>query len=145
MIKRGVSLYSYQEEYFLGKMDLEACVKAVGDLGPASGVEIIPEQMVREYPKLSEGFIEQWKDWMKKYNVVPTCADAFLETLMFKNRMLDDDEQVDLMERDLKVASQLGCFVLRTLCTTPMNIIERSLPPCREIWCEDRTGNPCSP
>ena len=28
-IKRGVSLYSYQEEYFLRKMNLEDCLKAV--------------------------------------------------------------------------------------------------------------------
>lgn len=126
-IKRGVSLYSYQEEYFLRKMNLEACIKAVADMG-ATGVEIIPEQMINEYPNLSDKFIEQWHGWMKKYNVVPTCMDAFSEALLFKNRVLSDDELVDLMERDLKVASQLGCFVIRTLCTTPMRIIERSLP-----------------
>lgn len=126
-IKRGVSLYSYQEEYFLRKMKLEDCIKAVSDMG-ATGVEIIPEQMINEYPNLSDEFLEKWFGWMKKYNVVPTCADAFSETLLFKNRVLSDDELVDLMERDLKVASQLGCFVIRTLCTTPTRIIERSLP-----------------
>ncbi len=26
-IGRSVSLYSYQEEYYLGKMDLEACIR----------------------------------------------------------------------------------------------------------------------
>jgi sugar phosphate isomerase/epimerase len=128
MIKRGVSLYSYQEEYFLGKLDLEGCIREVGKLGPGSGVEILPEQMIREFPNLSAEFIEKWNHWMKQYNVRPTCADAFLDSLLFKNRVLDDDEMVDMMERDLKVASQLGCYVIRTLCTTPMNIIERSLP-----------------
>ncbi len=126
-IKRGVSLYSYQEEYFLRKMKLEDCIKAVSDMG-ATGVEIIPEQMINEYPELSDGFLEKWFGWMKKYKVTPTCADAFSEALLFKNRVLSDNELVDLMERDLKVASQLGCYVIRTLCTTPMRIIERSLP-----------------
>jgi sugar phosphate isomerase/epimerase len=127
MIKRGVSLYSYQEEYFHRKMKLEDCIKAVSDMG-ATGVEIIPEQMVNEYPNLSDAFLEKWFGWMKRYKVTPTCADAFSEALMFKNRILSDGELVDLMERDLKVASQLGCFVIRTLCTTPMRIIEKSLP-----------------
>jgi len=127
IIKRGVSLYSYQEEYFLRKMNLEDCIKAVADMG-ATGVEIIPEQMINEYPDLTDTFLEKWFGWMKKYNVVPTCADVFLESLLFKNRILSDGELVDLMERDLKVASQLGCFVIRTLCTTPTRIIERSLP-----------------
>jgi len=126
-IKRGVSLYSYQEEYFLRKMDLEDCIKAVSDMG-ATGVEIIPEQMINEYPNLSDEFLEKWFGWMRKYNVEPTCSDGFLEALMYKNRVLSDDEQLDLMERDIRVASRLGCFVLRTLCTTPTRIIERSLP-----------------
>lgn len=125
-IKRGVSLYSYQEEYFLRKMNLEDCLKAVSDLG-APGLEIIPEQMINEFPNLSDEFIEQWQGWMKKYNLTPTCADAFSEDLMFKNRVLSTDELVDLMERDLKVASQLGCSVIRVLCTTPMRVIEKSL------------------
>jgi sugar phosphate isomerase/epimerase len=126
-IKRGVSLYSYQEEYFHRKMKLEDCVKAVADLG-ATGVEIIPEQMINEYPNLSDAFLEKWFGWMKQYNLIPTCADAFSEALMFKNRILSDGELVDLMERDLKVANQLGCYVIRTLCTTPVRIIEKSLP-----------------
>lgn len=126
-IKRGVSLYSYQEEYFLRKMNLEDCIKAVSDMG-ATGIEIIPEQMINEYPNLSDAFLEKWFGWMKQYNVVPTCADVFLESLLFKNRILSDGELVDLMERDLKVASQLGCTVIRTLCTTPTRIIEKSLP-----------------
>lgn len=126
-IKRGVSLYSYQDEYFHRKMNLEDCIKAVSDMG-ATGVEIIPEQMINEYPNLSDEFLEKWFGWMKTYNVVPTCSDGFLEALLFKNRVLSDDEQVDLMERDIRVASRLGCYVLRTLCTTPTRIIERSLP-----------------
>jgi sugar phosphate isomerase/epimerase len=126
-IKRGVSLYSYQHEYFHHRMNLEDCIKAVADMG-ATGVEVIPEQMINEFPYLSDEFLEKWHGWMKKYKTVPTCADAFLETLIYKNRVLSDTECVRLMERDLKVASQLGCFVIRTLCTTPVRIIERSLP-----------------
>jgi len=126
-MKRGVSLYSYQHEYFHRTMDLEACIKAVSDLG-ATGVEIIPEQMINEFPYLSDGFLKKWFGWMEKYNVQPTCCDAFLDTMLYKNRVLSDDECVAMMERDLRVASQLGCFVIRTLCTTPVRIIERSLP-----------------
>ena len=82
-IKRGVSLYSYQEEYFLHKMNLEDCIAAVSAMG-ATGVEIIPEQMINEYPNLSDEFLEKWFGWMKKYSTTPTCMDAFLESLLFK-------------------------------------------------------------
>ena len=42
-IKRGVSLYSFQEEYFLRTMSLEDCIAAAAGIG-ANGIEIIPEQ-----------------------------------------------------------------------------------------------------
>ena len=48
-IKRGVSLYSFQEEYFLRTMSLEDCIAAAADIG-ALGIEIIPEQSIPGYP-----------------------------------------------------------------------------------------------
>ena len=45
MIKRGVSLYSFQEEFFLRKMTLEDCIAACARLG-AKGIETIGEQMM---------------------------------------------------------------------------------------------------
>ncbi len=32
-IKRSVSLYSYQEEFYLGKMNLEDCIREVSKTG----------------------------------------------------------------------------------------------------------------
>ena len=126
-MKRGVSLYSYQHEYFHRIFKLEDCIKAVSDMG-ATGVEIIPEQMINEFPNLSDEFLEKWQGWMKKYNTVPTCADSFLDTLLFKNRVLSEKECLDQLERDLKVASQLGCYVIRTLHLVPITTFEKSLP-----------------
>ena len=42
-IKRGVSLYSFQNETFQGKMNLEDCVRTCAEMG-AFGIEIIGEQ-----------------------------------------------------------------------------------------------------
>ena len=49
-IGRSVSLYSLQEPYFLGKMDLEACVAAVKKQVGADGIEVLVDQM--PYPSL---------------------------------------------------------------------------------------------
>lgn len=37
-IKRSVSLYSYQEEFYTGKMTLEDCIRAASEAG-ATGIE----------------------------------------------------------------------------------------------------------
>ena len=56
-IKRGVSLYSFQEEYFLRTMSLEDCIRVAGDIG-ARGIEIIPEQSIPGFPHLTDEFVD---------------------------------------------------------------------------------------
>ena len=50
-IKRGVSLYSYQNETFQGKMSLEDCIRTSAELG-ANGIEIIGEQTFWGWPEV---------------------------------------------------------------------------------------------
>ncbi len=71
-IKRGVSLYSYQHEYFLRTMTLEDCIAAAGEIG-ARGIEIIPEQSIPGFPHLTDEFVEDWFGWMDKYGTTPVC------------------------------------------------------------------------
>ncbi|MEH7083573.1 TIM barrel protein [Neobacillus drentensis] len=126
-IKRGVSLYSYQEEFFTRKLDLEQCIAAVAKTG-ATGIELLPEQMLKGFPKLTDEFVDQWFEWMDKYGTEPIAYDAFLDTKLFPNRILTLDESVDMMVRDIKIANKLGFKVLRTLVSTPLEVIEKSLP-----------------
>lgn len=131
-IKRGVSLYSYQDEFYTGKMNLEDCIAEVSKTG-ATGIEILPEQMIRNFPNLSDDFIKQWHEWMNKYEVEPIAYDAFLESKLFANRILTKSESIDMMKRDLKLANQLGCKVLRTLVSTPLEVVKGSLDYAEEM------------
>lgn len=127
-IKRSISLYSYQDSYYMGDLDLEGCLREVSKTG-ATGVELLAEEMIKRFPDpiYTEEFQEQWKDWLKKYNLTPTCYDAFLENRIFDNRTLSLGEQIDMMKRDLKCASILGFSCIRTLVSTPIEVIEGSL------------------
>lgn len=127
-IKRSVSLYSYQDEYYDKKLDLEGCLRETAKAG-ATGVELLAEQMIRKFPKPieDEEFRAQWFGWMEKYGLTPSCYDAFLENHIYDNRMLSLGEQVNMMNRDIRLASMLGFPVLRTLVSTPMDVIEGSL------------------
>ncbi len=127
-IKRSVSLYSYQDEYYNKQLDLEGCLRETAKTG-ATGVELLAEQMIRKFPKPieTEEFRSQWFGWMERYKLTPVCYDAFLENHIYDNRRLTLSEQVDMMKRDLRMASLLGFTVLRTLVSTPMDVIEGSL------------------
>lgn len=127
-IKRSVSLYSYQDEYYDGKLDLEGCLRETAKTG-ATGVELLAEQMIRRFPLPIETqeFRDQWFEWLKKYGLEPSCYDAFLENKIYDNRTLSLGEQVNMMCRDIRLASLLGFKNLRTLVSTPMDVIEGSL------------------
>ncbi len=58
-IKRSVSLYSYQEAFFTGKLDLEGCIRESAKAG-ATGIELLAEQMVEEFPVITPEFKEKW-------------------------------------------------------------------------------------
>ncbi len=133
-IKRSVSLYSYQDEYYDKKLDLEGCLRETAASG-ATGVELLAEQMIRRFPLTieDEAFREQWFGWLKKYGLTPTCYDAFLENRIYNNRTLKLSEQVNMMKRDLRLAKMLGFPVIRTLVSTPMDVIEGSLDYAEEI------------
>lgn len=127
-IKRSVSLYSYQDEFYNNQLDLEDCLREVSKTG-ATGVELLAEQMIRRFPLPieDEAFREQWFGWLKKYNLEPSCYDAFLEFKLYDNRTLTLKEQVNMMKRDIRLASMLGFKNLRTLVSTPMPVLEHSL------------------
>jgi len=126
-IRSGVSLYSYQQEYYLRQMNLEDCVRAVSELG-ADGVEILGEQMIPQFPNPSEDFVDRWYGWMEKYKTTPTTYDAFLDTKLHKDRVLTVDESVQMMARDMKLANRLGFKFIRVLVMVSREIIEKSLP-----------------
>jgi sugar phosphate isomerase/epimerase len=125
-IGRSVSLYSYQEEYYLGKLNLEGCIREASKAG-ATGIELLAEQMMDDFPVVTPEFKDRWFFWMKKYQTEPTCYDAFLENHIYDNRTLTMKEQIKMMERDIKIAGELGFKTLRTLVSTPMDVIEGSL------------------
>ncbi|MCI6997360.1 MAG: sugar phosphate isomerase/epimerase [Eubacterium sp.] len=133
-IKRSISLYSYQDEYYDGKLDLEGCLRETAKTG-ATGVELLAEQMIKKFPNPieDEAFRANWFAMLDKYNLVPSCYDAFLENRIFSNRTLSLGEQVNMMKRDIRLAHLLGFPVLRTLVSTPMDVIEGSLDYAEEM------------
>ena len=133
-IKRSISLYSYQDEYYDGILDLEGCLREVSKTG-ATGVELLAEQMIKRFPLPieDEEFRAHWFSMLEKYDLEPSCYDAFLENRLYSNRTLSLGEQINMMKRDLKMAGLLGFPVIRTLVSTPMDVIEGSLEYAEKV------------
>lgn len=134
-IRRGVALYSYQEEFFVGQMALEDCLRELSDIG-AYGIELLPEMMVPDFPNPSPAWVDQWFKWMDQYKTVPTCYTQFIDTMRTKTRNLTVEQGVDTMLRDIKLAKRLGITKVRCLIGTPVPILEALLPHLekQDVW-----------
>ena len=126
-IKRSVSLYSFQEEYFHRRMTLEQIIAACAEMG-VHGIEILGDQMIRGYPNIPDEFIKQWHGWMDKYGVEPACLDNFLDWNKYVGRVMSEDEQVESMTLDILNAKKLGCPVIRVIHDVKPIILERLAP-----------------
>ncbi|RFU18812.1 sugar phosphate isomerase/epimerase family protein [Geodermatophilus marinus] len=126
-IKRGVSLYSFQEEYFLRTLSVEDCIREAAAFG-ARGIEIIPEQMIPGLPRVDDEFVDSWFSWMERYGTTPVATDLFLDTKRHRDRWLTLDEQVASFHRDIDIAVRLGVSVVRAIINTPPEVMESAAP-----------------
>ena len=130
-IKRGVILYSYQEEFYIRTMTLEDCLGEVADIG-ANCIELVAEEMIPGFPNPSDRWVDQWRGWVDKYHIDPVCYMQFQETKLHKDRLLTDEEALENMVRDINLAKRLGFKMLRGDAWTPLKDIERALPYLEE-------------
>lgn len=142
-IKLGVSLYSYQDNYYFQKHDLEGCLAAAAGAG-ATGVEVFSDAMISEWPYVSDAFVDQWNGMMMRYGLEPVCLDHFSDRAMWHNRQLTDEELYERGVLYIKAAHKLGCKYIRLLhsghigrgispyeLTSPA-IVEKLLPVAQE-------------
>ena len=118
-ILRGISLYSLQENYYLGEVDLEGCIALAANEIGVKGIEVLTDQMplpsFRENDMvISDEDLARWFGWMDKYGTVPTAYGANFFTTMYSNRRLTVRETIKWTMKDIKAAAQMGFKVYRT-------------------------------
>ena len=74
-IKRGVSLYSYQQAQFFKQMDWKDMIREVHDNLKTDGIEIIDEATIRHYPFPSDEFVYDWRNYMARYDMKTVTMD----------------------------------------------------------------------
>ena len=132
MIKRGVSLYSYQQEQFFKRMTLRDMVKAVHDNLKTDGIEIIDQAVVRQYPYPSDEFVAEFRDLMAEFDMTAVTMDIYLDTLQFRDHVMTHKEAAERLVRDIRLAAKLGFQNVRCLCSVPIDVIEMALPAAEE-------------
>lgn len=132
-IKRGVSLYSYQNETFLGTMTLEDCIRTSVELG-APGIEVIGEQSFWGWPEagVADEKIAEWHQLIAKYGAVPVAHDFMLDYKRYKGREMPFDEQVASIRKDIDFGARLGVRYLRALVSIAPDVLVAAAPYAEE-------------
>lgn len=132
-MKRGVSLYSYQQTQFFGILNLWEQIREVREGLGADGIEIISQQSIPGYPFPTNAFVDKWHDTMSRHDMVPVAYDPHLDVLQFRDHVMDHDEAADRLKRDIRIAHRLGFGIVRTHSSMPMAVQLKALPLAEEL------------
>lgn len=132
-IKRGVSLYSFQNETFQGKMTLEDCIRTCAELG-ARGIEVIGEQTFWGWPEVgvNQADIDNWHKLIKQYDCVPVSHDYMLDYKRYKGRPMPFEEQVASVRKDIDFGAALGMPFIRSLVSIAPEVLIAAAPYAEE-------------
>jgi sugar phosphate isomerase/epimerase len=112
-IKLGVTLYSFNVEYYTYQYTLEDCMSAVGSLGPGQGVELVGPQMIRGFPDLPVEFEHRFKRAVEKYDLRPSAYGGYGDGQRMTGRWPTKEQQLDYMRRQIRAAQRLGFPIIR--------------------------------
>ncbi|HEX5727954.1 C-glycoside deglycosidase beta subunit domain-containing protein [Microbacterium sp.] len=143
--KYGVSLYSFMGDYGT-VLDLETALAGIADIG-ATGVEILGEGHIPNYPEPSQEWVDDWFRLLEKYGLEPTNYGSWIDTRLHSSgpngRDMSVEEGAAALQRDLRLAKRLGFRSVRPkigvitsdLVPHPIwtEVVERSLPLAEEL------------
>ncbi|MBZ4670793.1 MAG: sugar phosphate isomerase [Oscillospiraceae bacterium] len=130
-IKTCVSLYSLQDEYLNKRMSLGDIMHFVKD-NNAEGIEILPDQMLKGSPDISDDVLAEWNRLIAETGLTPVITDVFLNTNLYKNRKLTKKECIDLLIKEIKLANKLGVHLIRLVSMIPYWVLKPLLPYCEK-------------
>ncbi|MFV0465430.1 MAG: TIM barrel protein [Lachnospiraceae bacterium] len=126
-IKRGVSLYSYQQTQFFKKIDWKGMIREVRENLNTDGIEIIDEAIITGYPFPTEQFVAAFRNQIARYEMNAVTMDIYLDVHQFRDHIMNHKEAAERLKSDIILASRLGFKNVRPLCLVPIDVIEMAL------------------
>jgi len=127
-IKRGVSLYSYQQTQFFKKLDWKGQIREVREGLGTDGIEIINQQLIPHYPFPSEEFLYDFRSYMARYNMNAVTMDVYLDVHQFRDHVMTHGEAAEHLKNDIRLAAKMCFKNVRCLVLVPIDVIEACIP-----------------
>src|SRR5919199_246793 len=113
-LKLGVTMYSFNKEYYDYTYSMDDILRMIGSLGEGTGLEIVPPMFDRSYPYLSLEVEHKLRSAFDKYGIVPAAYGGYSDLSRPAHRFVTDDEAFEFLKVQLDAAKRLGFPVVRS-------------------------------
>jgi sugar phosphate isomerase/epimerase len=125
---QGVTLYSFTRAFHGREVDLEGLIRRVAGDGFGPGLEIVGFSSFRGFPALDDAFVGRFRDLVAEVDLVPTSLAINADIGIHRDRLLDQDELIEYMRRQIEAASRLGFPIARVQISLTPDSMEQLAP-----------------
>ena len=124
----GVTLYSFTNDWQLGRFTFAELIAEVARLGLGPAVEVVGFQSFRNFLDVPDDFARDFRNLLEKHGLTPSCLGGNCDVGRRRDRAMTQDEIVAYLERQIISAQKLGFPVLRIQAFVGPAVFERLAP-----------------
>lgn len=125
---QGVTLYSFTRAFHAREYDLEQLVRKVAAEGYGPGLEVIGFSSFRGFPDVDDAFAGRFRDLIAETGLVQTSLAINADIGIHRDRLLNQDELIEYMRRQIEAAARLGFPIARVQISIEPDSMERLAP-----------------
>ncbi|GLJ61284.1 hypothetical protein GCM10017576_14130 [Microbacterium barkeri] len=129
---QGVTLYSFTRAFHGREYDLEGLIRKVAAEGYGPGLEIIGFSSFRGFPEIDDAFAGRFRDLVAETGLVTTSLAINADIGIHRDRLLDQDELIAYMRRQILAAAKLGFPIARVQISITPDSMEALAPIAEE-------------
>lgn len=129
---QGVTLYSFTRAFHGREYDLEGLIRKVAADGYGPGLEIIGFSSFRGFPEIDDAFAGRFRDLVDEVGLVTTSLAVNADIGIHRDRLLDQDELIAYMRRQIAAAAKLGFPIARVQISITPDSMEQLAPVAEE-------------
>jgi hypothetical protein len=122
--KLGTTLFSLTLEMRRPDYSLERMIRRVAELDLGPGLEIVGFQSIRDWPRLSDRFVADFRALLDECELVPTAMSMNLDLALRRDRRLTEEEALSYLEAQMEAAHALGFAIGKSAILSTRSFVE---------------------
>ncbi|GAA4344784.1 sugar phosphate isomerase/epimerase family protein [Microbacterium rhizosphaerae] len=125
---QGVTLYSFTRAFHGREYDLEGLIRKSAAEGFGPGLEIIGFSSFRGFPQIDDAYAAWFRDLIAETGLVQTSLAINADIGIHRDRLLNQDELIEYMRRQIEAAAKLGFPIARVQISIEPDSMEALAP-----------------